>query len=67
MRLLETTLKGTTPAKFAFIWFSVFRGKDLNVKVYEGHRTPSDDKSPYWPSELKKSFYQIQFYFKICT
>jgi hypothetical protein len=27
--------KGTTPAKFALIWFSGFRGKDLNVIFYQ--------------------------------
>jgi hypothetical protein len=37
--LLETILKGdhprTIPAKFDLIWFSCFRGEDLNVKVYD--------------------------------
>jgi hypothetical protein len=37
--LSDTLLKGghprTIPAKFALIWFSVFRGKDLNVIVYQ--------------------------------
>jgi hypothetical protein len=36
---LETILKGdhprTIPAKFDSIWFSSFRGEDLNVKVYD--------------------------------
>jgi hypothetical protein len=27
------------------IWFSGFRGEDLNVKVYDVRRTPSDGKS----------------------
>ena len=27
--------KGTTPAKFALIWFSSFRGEDLNVIFYQ--------------------------------
>jgi hypothetical protein len=45
------------------IWFSGFRGEDLNVKVYDvrwmdddGRRTPSDGKSFHglWPGELKR-------------
>ena len=36
--LSDTFLKGahpqTIPAMFGLIWFSSFRGKDLNVKVY---------------------------------
>jgi hypothetical protein len=27
--------QGTIPAKFGLIWFSGFRGEDLNVKVYD--------------------------------
>ena len=37
--LSDTILKGnhprTIPAKFALIWFSVFRGEDLNVIFYQ--------------------------------
>jgi hypothetical protein len=37
--LSDTLLKGdhprTIPAKFALIWFSGFRGEDLNVIVYQ--------------------------------
>jgi hypothetical protein len=37
--LSDTTLKGdhprTIPAKFALIWFSGFRGEDLNVIFYQ--------------------------------
>jgi hypothetical protein len=37
--LSDTLLKGdhprTIPAKFALIWFSSFRGEDLNVIVYQ--------------------------------
>jgi hypothetical protein len=29
--LSDTILKGTHPARFGLIWFSGFRGKDLNV------------------------------------
>ena len=45
----DTTLKGTqsrtTPARFGLIWFSGFRGEDLNVKV--------DDDGSLWLGELK--------------
>jgi hypothetical protein len=38
-RLLDTILKGThpgtIPARFALIWFSGFRGEDLNVIFYQ--------------------------------
>ena len=30
------------PIKFDFIWFTDYRGKDLNVKVYDVPQTPSD-------------------------
>jgi hypothetical protein len=47
--LSDTTLKGThqgtIPARLGLIWFSGFRGEDLNVKVYDVRRTPSDGKS----------------------
>ena len=37
--LLDTNLKGTDPgtipAKFGLIWFSGFRGEDLNVNFYQ--------------------------------
>jgi hypothetical protein len=37
--LADTILKGdhprTIPAKFGLIWFSGFRGEDLNVILYE--------------------------------
>jgi hypothetical protein len=37
--LLDTILKGThlgtIPARLGLIWFSSFRGEDLNVKVYD--------------------------------
>jgi hypothetical protein len=42
--LLDTILKGThlgtIPARLGLIWFSSFRGEDLNVKVYDGRRIP---------------------------
>jgi hypothetical protein len=41
--LSDTILKGTNPrtipARFGVIWFSGFRGEDLNVKVYDVQRT----------------------------
>jgi hypothetical protein len=33
--LLDTILKGTHPARFGLIWFSGFRGEDLNVIFYQ--------------------------------
>jgi hypothetical protein len=33
--LSDTILKGTIPARFGLIWFSGFRGKDLNVIFYQ--------------------------------
>ena len=45
--LSDTILKGThprtIPARFALIWFRVFRGEDLNVKVYDV-RTDDDGR-----------------------
>ena len=29
---------GTIPAKFGLIWFSGYRGEDLNVKAYDGRK-----------------------------
>jgi hypothetical protein len=33
--LTDTILKGTIPARLGLIWFSGFRGEDLNVIVYQ--------------------------------
>ena len=33
--LSDTILKGTHPARFGLIWFSGFRGEDLNVIFYQ--------------------------------
>jgi hypothetical protein len=61
--LSDTILKGihpkTIPARFGLIWFSGFRGEDLNVKVYDVRWTPSDGKSSHglWPGELKTNRY----------
>ena len=55
---LKGTHPGTIPARFGLIWFSGFRGEDLNVKVYDGRRwMPSDGKSSHglWPGELKRA------------
>ena len=45
VELSHINVKGThprtIPAMFGLIWFSDFRG-DLNVKVYDVRRTPSD-------------------------
>jgi hypothetical protein len=46
--LLDTILKGThpgtIPARLGLIWFSGFRGEDLNVKVYDVRRTDNDGR-----------------------
>ena len=54
--------KGPTPARFGLIWFRGFRGEDLNVKVYDIRRTPSDGKSSHglWPGELKMTHNDLQ-------
>jgi hypothetical protein len=36
---LKGTHPGTIPAKLGLIWFSGFRGENLNVKVYDVRRT----------------------------
>jgi hypothetical protein len=33
--LTDTILKGTIPTRFGLIWFSGFRGEDLNVIIYQ--------------------------------
>ena len=33
--LTDTILRGTHPARFGLIWFSGFRGEDLNVISYQ--------------------------------
>ena len=33
--LSDIIIKGTLPARFGLIWFSSFRGKDLNVIFYQ--------------------------------
>jgi hypothetical protein len=33
--LSDTILKGTIPTRFGLIWFSGFRGEDLNVIFYQ--------------------------------
>jgi hypothetical protein len=33
--LSDIIVKGTIPARFGLIWFSGFRGKDLNVVFYQ--------------------------------
>ena len=49
MGLSDTILKKdhprTIPAKFGLIWFSIFRGEVLNVKVYDiQQQMPGDGK-----------------------
>jgi hypothetical protein len=63
---LHIPIYGTIPARFGLIWFRGFRGEDLNVKVYDVRRMPSDGKSSHglWPGELKK---QKQVWFTCLT
>jgi hypothetical protein len=42
---LKGTHPGTIPARFGIIWFSGFRGEDLNVIFYQNHSS--------WPLLLK--------------
>jgi hypothetical protein len=53
--ILKGTHPGTIPARLGLIWFSSFRGEDLNVKVYNVRRMPNDGKSShgFWLGELK--------------
>jgi hypothetical protein len=53
--ILKGTHPGTIPAWLGLIWFSGFRGEDLNVKCTKDgrRRMPSDDKSSQRPGELK--------------
>ena len=69
--ILKVTHQGTILARFGLIWFSGFRGEDLNVKVYNIQRTdgrrrmPSDGKSSHglWPGELKRDNVNFLFTF----
>ena len=65
--ILKETPPRTIPAIFGLIWFTGFKGEDLNVNVYDvrrtdgrmttddGRRTPSDGQSSHalWQGELK--------------
>ena len=42
--ILKKTHPGTHPARLGLIWFSSFRGEDLNVKVYDVLRTDDDGR-----------------------
>ena len=56
--ILNTIIKGghprTIPARFDLIWFSGFRGKDLNVKVYDVQWTTINDR----PQVMAKCAYK---------
>jgi hypothetical protein len=49
-RTVGHIVKGTLPARFGLIWFSGFRGKDLNVIFYQN--------MPYIPGFSVKFFFQ---------
>jgi hypothetical protein len=46
---LKGTHPGTTPARFGLIWFSGFRGEDLNVIFYQNtvQKGTYRDQSPW--------------------
>jgi hypothetical protein len=54
---MKGTHPRTIPARFGLIWFRGYKGEDLNVKVYDVRRMPSDGKSSHglWPGELKRN------------
>jgi hypothetical protein len=66
--LSDTLLKGdhprTIPAKFALIWFSGFRGKDLNVIFYQNM---PNLHNLYKSAERKNSTEKLGIYVKLLT
>ena len=52
------------PPRVGLIWFSGFRGEDLNVKAYDVRRTPSDGKK--WLSPTTCHFENIWWKSKSC-
>jgi hypothetical protein len=57
----DTKVKGihpeTIPVRFGLIWFSGFRGKDLNVKVYDVRRT--DGRRTQMMAKVHLAFGQV--------
>jgi hypothetical protein len=53
--ILKGTHPGTIPARLGLIWFSGFRGEDLNVKVYDVRRTTNTK----WWQKLTWPFGQV--------
>jgi hypothetical protein len=53
--ILKGTHPGTIPARLGLIWFSGFRGEDLNVKVYDVRRTGAKwwQKLARWAKKFK--------------
>jgi hypothetical protein len=66
--LSDTLLKGdhprTIPAIFALIWFSGFRGKDLNVIFYQNM---PNLHNLYKSAERKNSTEKLGIYVKLLT
>ena len=64
--ILNTIFKGghprTIPARFDLIWISGFRGKDLNVKVYDVQRTYGrvDDDGHQMMGKAHMAFGQVR-------
>jgi hypothetical protein len=61
--ILKGTHPGTIPARFALIWFSGFRGEDLNVIFYQNM---SNLYNQYKSVERKKSQkgFSVKFFFQ---
>ena len=68
MRLSDTILKGThpgtIPARFGVIWFSGFRGEDLNVIFYKNMPNlhnwykSAERKFHFWKGAIQEPFHQ---------
>jgi hypothetical protein len=60
--LSETILKGTTPDRFGLIWFSGFRGEDLNVIFYQNMPNLHNRyKSAERKNSQKKTEYMLNY------
>ena len=63
--LSETILKGTHPARFGIIWFSGFRGEDLNVIFYQNMPNLHNRyKSVEFPCSCSKNLSSFRFIIK---
>jgi hypothetical protein len=60
--ILKGTHPGTIPARFALIWFSSFRGEDLNVIFYQNM---PNLHNRYKSAEIKKFTEKPEIYVKL--